>query len=82
MSGLRDAGILLYRCRRCGEIITGFHTPSCMVSLIDAMLNKESSFGKGFQPKMFELHTCDDGHQGLCDLIGGKLDNTDNNVRV
>lgn len=62
-----------YKCRRCGVIEENPHcglpagTARATILLLDAMMGKA---GEPQAPTMLSLHTCEDGHCGVSDLIG------------
>ena len=75
MSDLSCGGTLLYKCRHCGEIDGTTHTPQAMATIIwllrDTPLPQEWG---GMPVNKTDLHYCNDGQIGVCDLIGAKLD--------
>ena len=65
-------GILLYRCRRCGEIIE-FAEVSHLPAAMKAMTLTGSARDKvGRDQPIMRPHTCHDGQVGLTDVIGGE----------
>lgn len=70
-------GVIVYRCRQCGLRYSHLHTSDVLASLalpvvgidLDPQLNRS-----GQSPLLREIHTCDDTHIGVADLIGADID--------
>lgn len=58
-----------YKCRRCGEIEKNPHCADskAIFHLMNAMTNSPR---EPFAPSMLEMHICNDGGNGIADLIG------------
>ena len=68
-------GFLVYKCRRCGELVRNTHTPDVDMAVILVVTGSEipKDWG-GVTPKTIGLHTCKDSNIGVTDLIGGEED--------
>ena len=75
---MNASGLLVYKCRRCGELNKRTHTPHCLMSLtfITGGLQQPKEWGP-IEPKMTSFHVCDDKQLGVTDLIGAEMDETD-----
>lgn len=75
---MKTGGVLVYKCRRCGELNKQTHTPNCLWSLAYMIggLPQPKNWGP-IEPTMISFHTCDDKHLGITDLIGAEMDETD-----
>lgn len=69
----KRGGLLVYKCRRCGELNKSMHSPEVDTTVIAALA------GISCPPNSFVIeptstHTCKDGSIGVTDLIGGEFD--------
>jgi hypothetical protein len=72
---MRKGGFLVYKCRRCGELVKNSHAPDVDMAVTLVVIGSEmpSDWG-GITPHMIEAHACKDGNIGVTDLIGGEAD--------
>lgn len=69
-----------YKCRRCGEI---HRNPCCGVEMARQLLIEISIAESGIRaPRggsvhMYDVHRCDDDGEGLADLQGYRIDDTE-----
>ena len=69
------SGVLVYKCRRCGELSKHIMVPDVDMALV-CIMNKITAPKKwnGNLPGILNMHTCGDGNTGITDLIGGEKD--------
>jgi len=75
LTTMSKSGVLQYKCRRCGKISENLHVPSVSmaVSCIVSNIPIPKAWGS-IQIGMYDMHYCEDGGIGVCDLIGGIVD--------
>lgn len=75
---MNAGGVLVYKCRRCGELNKNTHTPHCLMSLtlITGGIPQPKEWG-AIVPKIVSFHVCDDKNLGVTDLIGAEMDEAD-----
>ena len=66
-------GILVYKCRRCGETFNGVHAPDAFVCLIHLMIGIKQPWS-GNPVEKDDIHRCNDGNLGIGDIIGAVED--------
>lgn len=70
-----NPGVLVYKCRRCGEIEKSIHVPDVNMAVILIVLGSDMPKDWGhLSPKMTSIHNCRDGDIGICDFVGGEKD--------
>jgi len=73
---MNKPGVLLYKCRRCGKVSDGAHTPNGLTTLMhilwDIPLPKQ--WGNGIPISKEDICICDDGSYGASDCIGFSVD--------
>ena len=70
----KEYGVLIYKCRRCGELSKNCHTPNCLITLVSLIHGYDTPY-PGIVPSITDIHNCKDGNMGVCDLIGSEYDN-------
>lgn len=70
---MKECGLLVYKCRRCGELSRNVHVPNCLTALISLAHGYDIPWS-GAIPNIIELHSCKDGNMGISDLIGSECD--------
>ncbi len=73
---MNKGGFLIYKCRKCGELIKNSHVPDVFIALVFAQTGRDSSklWSGGTRIQMIDNHYCDDGCIGVTDLIGAEED--------
>jgi hypothetical protein len=72
---MRNSGILVYKCRRCGDLDKYIHVPDIPIALICCEMGQEFPWTGGVGvPKLTDIHNCEDGGFGVSDLMGGEKD--------
>lgn len=66
-------GVLLYRCRLCGEIERSPHVPDVEEALCCLVVDGAYST-EGSTATMLTMHYCGSGRVGIADLIGAEGD--------
>ncbi|GJQ43982.1 MAG: hypothetical protein JETCAE03_34800 [Ignavibacteriaceae bacterium] len=68
----KTMGRLEYKCRRCGAIEDGTHTPNVLQTIICVMNNYDlPKEWLGTPVTKTSIHNCKDGGIGVSDFIGG-----------
>ena len=70
---MTKAATFQYQRRRCGQVFDGKSSGKPFVSqmLLTAVINTVLSKGKNLnEPPMLQVHSCNDGGEGVADLIG------------
>ena len=66
------SGFLIYKCRRCDELVKDLHVPDIQMALICAQMGEDTDkYWSGPNVMMTDTHFCGDGY-GVADLIGGE----------
>lgn len=68
-----EPGILIYKCRRCGQEVKNIHAPDILTTVISAMMGTKTPWG-GIPVDKTDIHACSDGGVGVTDLIGAERD--------
>lgn len=67
------SGNILYKCRRCGEIIDSMHSPRLMEDIVAFIITgNQISPGNPIGDPI--THHCKDDNLGIADMIGGQFD--------
>lgn len=72
---MSKGGLLIYKCRKCGELSKIIHVPNVLkaLSYINAGIKMPENWGP-IQASIHDIHGCKDGTIGISDLIGGEED--------
>lgn len=72
---MNNPGIIIYKCRRCGDLEKSTHVPNVDKAVILTVngIGTPKDWGP-LSPKMISVHSCKDGNIGVSDLIGGITD--------
>lgn len=69
------SGLLVYKCRRCGEEVKDTHVPDSTLALLSILRGWDLPKEWGaIIPQTTDIHECKDKNLGVCDLIGCELD--------
>ena len=71
----QEPGVTLYKCRRCGKVKNGVHTPDAFKTMIHLLHGKPLPREWGGVPISKQvICSCDDGSYGVSDCIGFAVD--------
>lgn len=69
------SGFLIYKCKRCGELVKDTHAPNGTITLSCIITNSRlPSEWMGTTPLKEDIHNCKDGNLGVSELIGFEYD--------
>jgi hypothetical protein len=68
------SGFLIYKCKRCRELIKNSHAPDGNITLCSIITNTNIPKEWGVTPTKEDIHTCKDGNLGMTELIGFEYD--------
>lgn len=68
-------GFLVYKCRKCGNIVKNTHVPDVDTAIILIVSGNTLPEKWGGTARIIDIHSCEDGSIGVSDLIGGEPTN-------
>lgn len=70
----KRGGLLIYKCRRCGQETDTDHVPDLVMALVSICMNDKTPKEWGVALHSMSVHWCSDGSLGVSDLQGGTFD--------
>jgi len=70
----RELGIVLYLCRRCGQLDRSLSSPDVTQTLISVIHGTTDPNASGLRAALMSIHSCLDGGIGVTDIAGAELD--------
>lgn len=67
-------GMLIYKCRRCGQTEESTHVPDTEAALVCLVVNGTTPQKWGPAAAVLDLHVCGPGVRGVLDIIGARDD--------
>lgn len=67
-------GLIEYKCRRCGGVESGTHTPDVLTTMVELLVHGRAVSFPGVPCTTSTMHSCPDGGTGWADVIGGRKD--------
>jgi hypothetical protein len=71
---MNESGFLVYKCRRCGELVRNTGVPEGFNALLDITIEGRTRKEWGSGATILDTHLCSDGGIGVSDLIGFESD--------
>ena len=70
----RELGMIVYRCRRCGELDRSLSSPDITQTVISVIRDTPDPNASGIRASLLSIHTCADGAIGVTDIAGAEID--------
>jgi hypothetical protein len=71
---MNKSGVLVYKCRRCSNLIKNTSVPEGLNALLDITIEAGTRKEWGSGATLLDTHLCEDGGIGVSDLIGFESD--------